>query len=145
MLLILGMVAGYSAFFVRVYADYQNSARWAREQALADKPADNEEVPPTTNSNADPKASAGTAHSLKNKELGKITGQDWGKISADEKFKLVSTVLNGLKLTGSNIKADEKELVATLDSFYQDENRKSTDIITAVTCIGEKRGFLNQQ
>lgn len=140
MLLIVGIIAGYSAFFVRVHTDYQNSARWAKEQAQAKKPVDKEEIPLVQDSN---KTSTGSVRSLQNKELGKITGQDWAEISADEKLKLVSTVLNGMRLTGSNIKADEKDLITVLDSFYAHENRKGTDIITAITYIGESQGLLS--
>lgn len=134
--LVTGIIVGYTAFFTRAYSDYQDSVRWANEQALADKP--DTDAP---QNNTEPKPSSPTVPGLKNKELGKITGQDWAAISSDEKMKLVGTVLNGMRLTGSSIKANEKEVVLIIDSFYQDENRKNTDIITA---IGESQGIFNQ-
>lgn len=144
-LLILGIIAGYSAFFVRAYTDYQNSARWAKEQAQVKKSVDKKEIPSVKDSSNSPKPSTGSAYSLHNKEFGKITGQDWAEISADEKLKLVSSVLNAMRLTGLNIKANEQDLITILDSFYEDENRKSTDIVTAITYIGESQGLFSQQ
>jgi hypothetical protein len=137
-LLAIGIIMGYTAFFTRAYSDYQESVRWADEQAAADKTETN-----ASPNDTEPKPSSPAGSGLQNKELGKITGHDWAAISSDEKMKLVGTVLNGMRLTGKSIKASESELVPIIDSFYQDETRKNTDIVTAINYIGESQGIFN--